>query len=188
MSRPISYYTSLVTSQYQNAPKFLTWLESCLKKFDDASNCIDGLAWKFDLDSAIGSQLDTIGVIVGQARTVGFQPSGGVSPILDDATYRLLLKARIAQNTWDGKISSLQPIWQNLFPGGRINLQDNQNMTITVTLAGNFTSIIQDLISNGYIVPRPEGVLINYLFGTQPFFGCDRNDSYVAGADVGHAA
>ena len=183
---PIGYYTSIITSEYQLSPNFIAWLTAALRKLDDISQCLAGFVAAFDLDSAIGPQLDTLGLIVGQGRTVGFQPSNGVSPILDDTTYRILLKARIAQNSWNGQIGSLQAIWQNLFPGGRIAIQDNQNMTATVILSGSFTSIISDLITNGYIVPRPQAVEYTFVRGTAPYLGYDENNGYVAGWDTGH--
>jgi len=138
--------------------------------------------------SALGPQLDLLGSTVGAKRTVGFQPSNSVSPVLDDATYRIYIKAKIAQNQWDGTLPSLYPIWATLFPSGRIIIIDNQNMTATITLIGAFTSITKDLISNGYIVPRPEGVLYNYVFGTLPFFGFGSSPGFIAGFDTGHWA
>jgi hypothetical protein len=64
-------------------------------------------------------------------------------------------------------------------------------MTIDVTITGTFTQIIIDLIENDYIVPRPQGVWMNYYVGTispanLPFFGFDRRDAYVSGFDEGH--
>ena len=184
---PIGYYMNLLTSQYTNSPKLTALLYLLLKKFDDVSQCLVQMDTAFDLDSAVGVQLDMLGTIAGAARTVGFQPSGGVSPTLDDATYRIYIKAKIAQNQWDGTIDSLYPIWQTLFPGGSIVIEDNQNMTVTITLSGGFSSIVQDLISNGYIIPRPEGVQYTFEFATLPIFGFDgTNPSFIAGFDVGH--
>lgn len=182
---PIGYYTGLLTSQYVASPKLNALLYVLLKKFDDISQCLVNLDLAVDLDAAAGAQLDMLGSIVGAARTVGFQPSGGVSPVLDDATYRLYIKAKIAQNQWDGTLPSLYPIWQTLFPGGSINILDNQNMTADIILRGTFTSIIQDLITNGYIVPRPEGVLYTYQLGTLPYFGFGSSPGYIAGFNEG---
>lgn len=184
---PITYYVNLLTSQYQNSPKLIAFLTMLLKKFDDVSQCQVAMDMAFDLDNAMGAQLDILGVIVGANRLVGFQPSAGVSPRLDDATYRLYLKARAAMNQWNGTINGLQGIWATLFPGGQIIIADNQNMTATVFMAGLFTSIQQDLISNGYIVPRPQGVLYTYVFGG-PTFGFDLNNTFIAGFDVGKFA
>lgn len=185
---PLGYYLGLLTSEYRNSPKLNTLLLVLLKKFDDVSQCLVSMDTAFDLDSAVGVQLDMLGTVAGASRVVGFQPSNGVSPVLDDTTYRLYIKAKIAQNQWDGTIGSLYPIWQQLFPGGSIVIEDNQNMSVYVTLVGAFNSITTDLINHGYIVPRPEGVEYTYLFGTLPYFGFGYSPGYVAGFDQGHWA
>lgn len=182
---PVPYYLNLLTSEYSSSAIFKQWLQTLLNILDDISNCLIEITGAFDLDVAIGVQLDVLGQIVGVSRTVPFQPSASVSPILDDTTYRLLIKATIANNQWDGKIGSLYPIWSQLFAGGQIIIQDNQNMSANIILTGTFTSIIQDLITHDMIVPRPEGVQYNYFIGGLPFFGFDRDDAFVAGWDTG---
>lgn len=182
---PIGYYLNLVTSQYRLSPKFNALLKVLLRKFDDVTNCMVKLDTAFDLDSAIGVQLDSLGIVAGVGRTVNFQPTGGVSPILDDDTYRILIKAKIIQNQWDGTRATLYTSWRQLFPNGTIIIADNQNMTATVLITGSFTSITKDLIANGYIVPRPEGVQYTYSFATLPVFGFDLNNSFIAGFDLG---
>lgn len=187
-SLQLGYYLSLLSSEYRNSPKLNAFLAVLLQKFQDISQTQAQLDTAFDIDNAVGVQLDAVGAIVGVVRTVGFQPSGGVSPILNDSTFRIYIKAVAAANEWDGTIDSLYPIWTNLFPGGKIAIQDNQNMTATIILSGSFTSIIQDLITNGYIVPRPQAVLYTYTFATLPIFGADLDNAFVAGADLGHCA
>jgi hypothetical protein len=185
---PISYYTDLLTSQYRLAPKLNAWLATELQPFADVASCTAGMTEAVDLDSAVGIQLDNYaGIHSGALRTVGFQPSDGVSPILDDDTYRILIKATIAANHWNGTISELYPIWATLFPGGKIVIIDNQNMSATILMGGTFSSIIQDLISHGYIVPRPQGVQYTYTFSNLPIFGFStENTPYIAGFDVGN--
>jgi hypothetical protein len=183
---PNSYYSNLITHQYQSDTKMLAFLDAMLQKYADIEACNETMDYWFDVDNAVGVQLDTVGQNNGVALTLGFQPSGGVSPILDDDTYRILIKAKIAQDHWDGRRASLNTIWSGLFPGGSVVLHDNQNMTATVTLYGAFSSIIQDLIVNGLIVPRPQAVLYTYIYGTMPFFGADLNNSFIAGSDLGH--
>lgn len=189
-SLELGYYLALLTSEYRppNSPKLNAFLVVLLQKFQDVSLCLAALEQQLDVDNAVGPQLDNIGAIVGASRTVGFQPSGGVSPVLTDATYRIYIKAKAAQNTWNGTIDGLQSVWQTIFPGGTIVIADNQNMTATIFITGTFSSIEQDLISHGYIVPRPQGVLYNYVFSNLPLpaFGFDGlNLSLVAGFDVG---
>lgn len=185
---PIGYYTGLLTSEYALSPKLNQLLYVLLKKFDDVSQVLVQLDTALDLDIAVGPQLDMLGAVVGASRTVGFQPSDGVSPVLDDATYRLYIKAKIAQNQWDGTLVGLYPIWGQLFPGGQIIILDNQNMSVDITLTGAFTSITQDLITNGYVIPRPEGVLYTFVFGTLPFFGFGSSPGFIAGFGIGHWA
>lgn len=185
---PLGYYLSLFTSQYQNSPRLLAWAAKAWQPIDDLTNCLAFLASGYDLDYAVGNQLDVCGQLIGQSRQVNFQPSNGVSPILDDNTYRILLYARRAQNNWNGTIGSLYSLWQTLFPSGKLVINDNQNMSCTILLSGTFTSIIQDLIVNGYIVPRPEGVTYTYTYSNLPIFGADLNNSFIAGADIGHAS
>jgi Protein of unknown function (DUF2612) len=184
--QPPSYYLNLLTSQYQTSPKLLAYLGGLLQGVDDVKQLFLQFLNAIDIDQAAGVLLDLRGQLLGQSRTVGFQPSNGVSPVLDDATYRILLKARIAQNHWNGQVGSLQAIWKNLFPGGQISLIDQQNMTCVVIVGGAFTSIIEDLILNGYIVPRPQAVKYQFTISGTPIFGFDQNNQYVAGFDVGH--
>lgn len=185
---PVGYYKNLLTSEYKNSPKLNQFLQVLLNKITDITTALVKLEAILYIDNATGVWLDYIGQIQNVSRTVPFQPSNGVSPVLDDNTYRLLIKATIAQNNWDGSIDSLYGVWQFLFPGGKILIADQQNMTVEIIIGGTFSSIIQDLITNGMIVPRPEGVLYNYVFGTLPLLGFDLNDSFIAGFDLGHFA
>jgi hypothetical protein len=184
---PTSYYVGLLTSEYKLAPNLNNWLYALLGPSEDITNCILTMTPAFDLTAgAVGVQLDYLGAIAGVARTVAFQPSGSVSPVLDDATYQILIQATIANNAWQGTVGELYPIWAALFPGGTISIVDSQNMSATVALSGAFTSIIQDLIVNGYIVPRPEAVTYAYTFATLPIFGTDEDNAFIAGVDQGH--
>lgn len=180
------YYPSIVTSQYQASPKLTTSLRVISSLPGDVAACARTMPTAFDINSAVGAQLDVLGTLIGASRTLPFQPSGGASPILTDADYKTLLLAKIAQNQWNGSLSSLYALWNELFPGGRISLIDNQNMTATIILAGTFSSIVQDMITNGLIVPRPQAVLYNYTFATLPILGFDQNNATIAGLDAGH--
>jgi hypothetical protein len=184
---PLAYYNSLFTSEWQIATKLLQWASDAWQPLDDMTSFLAQMsAQDMSLGYAIGVQLDMLGSIIGQSRTVDFQPSSGVSSTLDDDTYRLLLRATIFKLKWDGRIGSLYSIWKALFPQGEIVINDNQNMSATVYLNGPFSSIIVDLIDHGYIVPRPEGVLYNYIIAEFPMFGTDLNVTYIAGVDLGH--
>jgi hypothetical protein len=189
----IQYYLSLITPQYQNSPKFLNWFERLLRTSQGIVDLLTIFDDEFDLDTAVGDQLDMLGEILGQSRNLEFQPSYGISPILEDEMYRLLLKAKVIRNHWDGQAAYLIDRWADLFPEGKILIVDNQDMTISVTLEGAFSLpgisnsglLIPELIDNGLIVPRPEGVLMNVYVGELPFFGFDLDDANIAGFDKG---
>lgn len=179
------YYLDLFTSEYRASTRLLAWANANIQLFQDVLFCIRELMSAWDLDLAVGVQLDTIGLWVGASRTLPFQPSGGVSPILDDASYRILLRAKIAQNHWDGTLDGLLRSWQAIFPNGLLVVNDHQDMTVDLYVAAPFSSVVQDMVLNGLIVPRPQGVLYTISVAALPMLGFDRGDSFVAGFDTG---
>lgn len=197
-SLPIGYYVGLLTHEYVHSPKLNALLYVLLKKFDDVSQCLTKLDTAIDLDSAIGAQLDMLGVIAQASRTLPFQPSFGVSPVLTDDVYRTYIKAKIGQNQWDGTVTSLYALWRALFPATTITVADNQNMTATLFIGGATSSILLDMIAgyavngatsgivqNGLIVPRPEGVQYSYVIGDLPVFGFGPVNAYIAAWGLG---
>ncbi len=182
----IQYYLGYPTSEYITKPNFMAMLQLLLTPFNDAAYLACNMYSYLSIDNAVGVQLDLLGELIGQSRTINFNPTNGSSPTLNDGDYQVLLKATIIKNMWNGTIPSLYASWATLFPGGIIVIQDNQDMSMNVILSGNFTSNIHDLIINGYIVPRPEGVLVNYSLGTLPVFGFDLGNAYIQGWDQGY--
>ena len=185
------YYELLITSQYQQSINYLSWLGSVLQLLCDAQACLNTFPSAFTIATAVGAQLDILGTLIGVGRVLPFQPTGGISPVLDDPTYRILLQAKIIQNQFNGQYmganSTLWTAWQQLFPGGTIYVIDNQDMTANIILAGSFTSIIQQMILNHMIVPEAEAVQFNYSFASLPLFGFDGiNPTFIAGFDIGH--
>ena len=158
-------YLKLVTSKHWDKPKFLAWLTANLDVIDDADTAIMAIDADFDIDSAVGNQLDVIGLLVGRSRTLDFQPSVA-SPTLDDATYRFVLKAKVAQNQWDGTILGLYKIWEAVFPLTSIKVTDNQDMSCDILFVGqNFTDLQRELLSHGYVIPKAQSVAFSYAFG-----------------------
>jgi hypothetical protein len=181
----ISKYTDLITSQHKTRPKFMTWLSAALTIVDDGVTTVSGLPADFDIDTAVGVQLDVLGQIVGRERTLTFQPTDGSSPVLDDDNYRTVLKAKIAQNHWDGTIGQVQELWQALFPEQLLVIVDNQDMSVNLAVVGITTQLEKDLVSNGYIIPKPAGVKANYSFYDDAIFGYDLYNSAFKGYDEG---
>jgi hypothetical protein len=158
----IQRYLNLITSEHQNKPKFTAWLTAALSKIDDGAILANELNTHFDIDDAIGNQLDILGDIVGVKRTLSFQPTDGTSPILDDDTYRLVIQAKILRNRWDGTIPQMYELWNSIFPGTRLGIQDNQDMSADITIS-LFSRLQKDLTTNGYIIPKPQAVKLNVI-------------------------
>lgn len=162
----INKYLDNITSQHRDKPKFINWLSSNLKSIDGTYLLLKAMDDNFDLDNAIGKQLDILGETIGRKRTLTFQPLNGFSPVLPDDYYRLILKAKVAMNNWDGTIPQMYEIWNGVFGNDHdldLQLQDNQDMSFNAYIDGYVDQIQQDLIQHGYIVPKPEGVRINYI-------------------------
>lgn len=154
----ISKYTDLITSQHKTRPKFIAWLSSALGLVDDGVTVTNAMPSAFDIDSAVGVQLDVLGEIVGRVRALNFQPAGGLSPVLDDQNYRITLKAKIAQNQWDGTIPQIYDIWYGLFSDISLVVVDNQNMTMSALVDGQLDAIVTEMVASGHIIPKPVGV------------------------------
>ena len=158
-----SYYLNLIPSEHRLSPNFINWLTFGIQKLqDDNSSALD-IINAFDLDTATGTQLDIIGTLVGISRQLDFQPRSDISSVLDDVYYRLLLRARIVWNQWKGTIKELYEAWQVIFPAGNLLIIDNQDMSMDIVVSGNFSVMERELINNGLIVPKSEGVRINYI-------------------------
>lgn len=158
-----SYYLNLIPSEHRLSPNFINWLTFGIQKLqDDNSSALD-IINAFDLDTATGTQLDIIGTLVGISRQLDFQPRSDISSVLDDVYYRLLLRARIVWNQWKGTIKELYEAWQVIFPAGNLLIMDNQDMSMDIVVSGNFSVMERELINNGLIVPKSEGVRINYI-------------------------
>ncbi len=177
-------YRRLLTSEYKTRPKLTQWLLWLLSEGSSYRSALLEFLDSFDLEYAVGKQLDTIGRIVGVGRLLNFYPSGGESPLMDDDTYRIVIKARIAQNMWKGTQDELYEIWSVLFPDVKIQIHDRQDMTFDVVVAGAFTQLMQELIQHGYIVPKPEGVRANIQVVDMtglPLFAYDSNTYLLSG-------
>jgi len=152
------FFLDRVTSQHRIKPKYMAWLEAILNAGADLGVSLSGISDAFTVDNATGEQLDTIGEIVGMPRILPM-PLGATEAFeLSDEDYRRVIRAKIVRNQWDGTIGTIQETWDGAFDDVGISVIDNQDMTMEITLTGNLSPIAVELISRGYIVPKPAGV------------------------------
>jgi hypothetical protein len=158
-------------------------LKARLQPFIDLARCLESFDKAFDLETAVGVQLDILGQFIGLNRLLTFQPDGGLSPILDDTMYRILLKAKISRNNWNGTSTGMYELWSNLFPEFFLLVRDNQDMSMTVYTDMSTPFMLAQLIQHEYVVPKPMGVKFTYIFLQKEDF--EVNDNYgVAAAEV----
>lgn len=191
MSANVNSYLGLVTSEHKK-PNYLAMLSAFCQAQVDQQNVMNSFSALFDVDLAVGDQLDKIGNWVGVSRNLN-QSLLGVT-VLPDASYRLLIKLFIAQNVWDGTIPGIYSIWNTILQPtvGPILIQDNQDMTMLVVLLTPPASLLSlAIVTQGYFLMRPAGVRITGYFepslpypGT-PLFGFDVENTTIAGFDIG---
>ena len=178
----IDTYLDLITSQHRGRERFMRVVEILLRTSDDIFEAAIYLDDEYDLDNATGVQEDVLGEVVGVRRTLPYQPDKRISPVLDNEAYRNLLRAQIAKNQWKGGIYDIKELWNSLFGNGII-IQDNQDMTIDVLTIGIYDQITKEMVRQGLIVPKPQGVRVNYYFADRAVFGYDLETDTIKGYD-----
>lgn len=156
-----SAYEELVPSFHRGQPKLMEYLRLILNQSADMEALLAAFGDAFDLDTAVGVQLDVIGEWVQASRILPFAPVSSVRRLSDD-DYRLLIRAAIARNAWDGTNESLAGIFASVFPAFGITLEDKQDMSINVVIRGSFTELQVEMVNAGLLIPHPAGVTMTY--------------------------
>lgn len=206
-------YLNLIPSQHREKPDFAATVGNAVGFSVRVCDLLDAMIPRFDVDAAVGDQLDMIGVWVGVSRNIevpisnvyftwnsseelgwefgSWQPANqpaNVSVLPDDA-YRTLIKGRIAANAWSGLTEDAYAIWAAIFPEIAILIKDNQDMSYDLILFGAIIdSLTLALLTGGYIPLKPEGVRVNTYYvpiNPGPLFGWDRETEYFAGWEEG---
>lgn len=215
-SRSLDDYLNLITSEHRNKPKFVAALSAVLQPLVDEQQRLAEIPPLYDLDSATGSRLDAVGKWIGRSRNVPvpiadvyfsfdtegvgfdqgvwlgpFDPTTGLVSLPDDF-YRLILRAKILLNRWDGTIPQAYEIWDTIFQGTGFSMViiDNQDMSMDFGLVGNTAPPLTiALLLAGYLTPKPSGVRVAAYITPSvpmtPFFGFDVENDVIAGFDVG---
>ena len=63
-------YLTFITSEYQNSEKFLLWMDALISRMAEITGASSLMNAAFDIDNAVGPQLDTLGVIIGISRNI----------------------------------------------------------------------------------------------------------------------
>lgn len=182
-------YLDLITDEHNTKPKFVATVQASVEPFAKLQETIRGFISDFDVDTAIGIQLDIVALWVGVTRTVGVPIDGfyftwddvvadgwdngiwkGIGDpdagfvVLPDDLYRSLIKAKIQANHWRGDIAGAYDIINEaLSVDNVVKIVDNQDMTMTVRVtAGALPAVEQAIVTAGYLPIKPAGVKANY--------------------------
>ena len=214
MSADISAYVGLVTSEHASKPRFVALLSSLVQPLADMAAVAQSLQTVFDLDTAVGQQLDYVGQWVGITRSLkapitGVFASLDIAPGLDqgiiwtpytptdgleqlpDEQYRTVLRAKILNNQWDGSLQQAYSIYDALFNGSAFTpfIQDNGDRSIYIGLTGAVPdALTMALLTQGLLDVRPAGVrILSYVTpsANAPILALDVENQYFAGLDVG---
>jgi hypothetical protein len=208
-------YLALITSEHAAAPKFRAAVAILAQWGADRVALINSLPAAFDLDLAIGAQLDRLGERIGITRyvqvplvgvyfawgTAGvgwgqgtwlgpFDPTTGQVALADDA-YRQLLRFKVAANQWDGTIPGAYAAFGQLLAGtgAEALIQDYGDMTMAFALLGPIPSaVLQALFQEGALILRPAGVratIFTPSVPATPYFGWGIENSSISGWGVG---
>lgn len=160
-----SYYSNLLIMQYHNKPKAKATIEATVGLLPD--DLIMEVLNGFDIETAVGKQLDILGEYVGVDR---YYLVDNQAELLNDEDYRILIKLKAISNTSDLSHKSLEEALYNFF-GNSVRMDSDGNMEMTYFVPKNKTPIIQAAIQKE-VLPRPMGVRCSYIIEyDKRFFG-----------------
>lgn len=208
-------YTDLIAGYHVDKSKYQEWVYTLTEPLRLARERLANLRRDFDVDTAIGAQLDAIGVRVGISRTlplritgvyfeldnadVGldfgiwkgrYDPSDGTTT-LDDETYRAVIKAKILSNKWNGENGTLPEFLSTALSyfgvdAKMLDLQDFQTMHVALNLTKASTPpIVWELISRRIVDVTAAGVSLKIVDNVS-WFGFDYQTQSVSGFDTGN--
>ena len=220
MNAPVIQYTNLITSEHVDKYNFIATISVSVQAWADITALETLIPFLYDVDNAAGEQLDIVGQWVGITRNlklsiagiyfafdtanVGFDqgiwqglfdPDTGLVQ-LPDNHYRLLIKATILNNIWDGTTDNAYTLVNIVFQSYSYSLyiEDPCNLTMNLGLIGPGSpdALLLALFTGGYLNIKPAGVHIsNYFtqFTSGPVFAFDLNDNInFGGFDSGNWA
>jgi hypothetical protein len=136
----LEYLLALITASHNQQPRYMDTVALSVRPFAELIVMARRLIGLFDLDTAVGQQLDFTGQWIGLTRFIdvlldvwfsfdieglGWDQGKWMSPYeattelieLGDEPYRQLLKAKVVANHWDGTIPGAERVWDVLFRG-----------------------------------------------------------------------
>lgn len=170
-----NYYADLLILQYKTQPKARATIQALIKELYGSGSLLQ-MVNGFDIDTAVGKQLDIIGKYIGLGRQVKVNIGDSDTNILTDDQYRILLKLKLIQNTNFSSTSQIRTALYELFPND-IRLFDPRTMVYEYQLSTLFNDLVNVIIAEE-LLPLPMGIGANInvvpdLLAIYGFYGYD---------------
>lgn len=164
------YYANLLIIQYRNLPNARGTIESLVGESYADGISLDVLN-AFDLETAVGQQLDILGKYIGLSRQVKiFLPNQTTR--LNDDDYRTLLKLKLITNNGRASTGEIKKSLYELFPD-TIRVYDNRDMSYTYFVSDTLQDLMTIIVSEE-LLPLPMSVEYRLIFVSKDvtkFFG-----------------
>lgn len=176
----IAYYVNLLIIQYHSLPRARGHIEAIV----DAAMIYDlvvAVGNAYDIDTAVGVQLDVLGAYIGVDRLATGTP-------MSDADYRIVLSITIGKNNGNASLSSIDEIADAVFAIPYL-LFDTLDMALWYVFEDADKSAVEDAEALG-LFPKPAAVSLSiaYTPDTDSIFGYGDYDgsvaSYIKGYDT----
>lgn len=186
-------YEDLLIIQYADKPRASATVALIVNQYKKAFDLLESFEGAFDLDSAVGAQLDIIGKIVGISRNIedvipkiffGFDGNVnargfGLAPFyttdqaqytdtqLSDSDYRFFIRIKIAKNHVKATMSDDNGSNLNAVIlsmfEGYAYMVDNKDMTVTIYIENSPKSYLLPYAITLDLIPLPQAVDIKYI-------------------------
>lgn len=153
----INYYANLLIIQYIGKPKAYATIQTMVTPviMDQLPLIVQNAFNLLGIDTAVGSQLDTLGKYAGVTRT-GYGFFGPIT--LDDMDFLKLIQMAIVKNTAGSSLAGIQ-LYLNLFFPNEVFIFDYADMNISYLINTSIGSQnLIDIFITENLLPKPMGV------------------------------
>lgn len=209
-------YTDLIAGAHRNKERFTEWIFTITEPLSKAREKLIEMQALFDVETAVGVQLDAVGARVGVSRIlptklvgvyfalddvggVGldlglwkgrFDPDDGLIS-LDDPTYRAVIKSKILMNHWNGTNESLPAFVSRMLgffgvSGKVIDIQDLKTMHVVINLGPEKTPRVVYELLSRRIIDVVAAGVALKITDDLPWFSLDFDTESVQGLDDGY--
>lgn len=190
MTASTDYFTGLITTEHQDKPRYFLTVSLSTQGYADQIALCNQAYDLYDLDNAVGAQLDAVGLWVGFSRSLaleyvtevyftwgavgagwnqgvwwGFGDPENGAPNLSDNQYRRLLKLKIAANNFDGTLPTAIKIIEMAVADDNCTVTATEGyMSVVFTISGPISEFMKIALVGGYPPLKPAGINVIYQF------------------------